>query len=124
MGIAKKGKRKLHHHGVEYFWWVGDDFEGYTGHQLEVTVATDDKNFLVKYYIDQQENYFVTVLGSNFPAAKTGGTWKRFSSPKFGATNIFTPKNITDLIDWCLDSTKILVEVDYRGTPLNNTLRI
>lgn len=34
MGIAKKGKRKLIHNEIDYYWWVGDDYEGPTGHEI------------------------------------------------------------------------------------------
>ena len=120
MGIAKKGKRKLIHKGVEYYWWIGDDFEGPTGHEIEVTVSTENKKFLVKYYINQREKHFVTVLGAQFGGnIETGGTWKRFASPKFGEVTIFTPKNVVELIDWCLEETEYRVQVDYNGNPIN-----
>ena len=120
MGIAKKGKPKLVHNDVEYYWWVGDDFEGPTGHEIEVTVSTEDKEFLVKYYINQRDNYFVTVVGKKFGGnVKTGGTWKRFASPKFGELSSFTPKNVVELIDWCLENSDARKLVDYRGNPIN-----
>jgi hypothetical protein len=33
-----------------------------TGHEIEVTVSSEDKEFLVKYYINQRESHFVTVF--------------------------------------------------------------
>jgi len=119
MGIAKKGKRKLTHNDTEYYWWVADDYNGATGHQLCVTVSTEDKKFLVKYHIHQTDNFYVTVLGTKFSeSVRTGGTWKRFASPKFGDTSRFTPKNVVDLIDWCNDQSKELIELDYQGNPI------
>lgn len=117
VGIAKKGKRKLLHDGCEYFWWVEDDFDGYaTGHSLVVTVVSEDKKFLVKYYIDQRENYFVTVLGSRFASnIQISKNWKRFSCPKFGENRLFKPNDVVDLINWSLNPSIEKREVNYLG---------
>ncbi len=121
MGIAKKGKRKLVHDGDDYFWWVEDDFEGHTGHSLIVTVSSEDKKFLVKYYIDQRDRFVVTVLGARFCAnIETGRVWKRFSSPQFGNTGMFTPKDVVSLIRWSLSSSVKKIEVDYQGKVVAN----
>lgn len=120
MALAKKGKRKIVFNQEEYYWWVEDNFDGSNGHQVEVTVATDDKQFLVKYYLDQRENFFVTVLGPKFSVdIVTGECWKRFASPKFGESKLFTPKNVSELLEWCLDPKKVLIEVDFKGDRLN-----
>lgn len=121
MGISKKGKRKLKHLGEQFYWWVSDDFEGFTGHSIVVTVVSEDKKFLVKYSIDQRDNYFVTVLGSRFESGlQTGGVFKRFRSPKLGETNTFTPKDVVALIDWSLDKSAEKIEVDYKSQIIKN----
>ena len=113
MGISKKRKRKLVHDNCEYFWWVEDDFNGHTGHSLLVTVASADKKFLVKYYMDQRENYFITVLGSRFASnAHISSNHKRFSCHKFSGNSLFTPQNVVDLINWSLNPSIEKLEVN------------
>ena len=123
MAISKKGKRKIVTSGVTYYWYVEPDFDPYTGHSLLVTIISEDKQFLIKYYIAQcKDNFFLTVLGSKFSeGTNTGGVYKRFMCPKFGEEGIFTPKDVVKLIEWCLNPNAEKIEVDYLGKKLNNT---
>lgn len=122
MGIAKKGKRKIVQNTDTYYWWVEDDFDGHTGHSILVTVASEDKKFLVKYYVNQLDAPpFLTVIGKRFSGkTETGGRYKRFLCPHFTEQNIVTPKNIDAIIKWCMDSSNKLIEVDYLGRELSN----
>ncbi|MBU2714193.1 hypothetical protein [Zooshikella harenae] len=118
MAISKKNRRTLIHKGIKYLWWIIDEFDPYTGDSLLVTVASEDKKFIVKYYINQAHNgrRFLTVIGPEFSCDTiTGGVWKRFACPKFEEERIFKPKSVVKLIDWCLDPKLDKVEVDYLG---------
>ena len=76
---------------------------------LEVTVSSESKRFLVKYYIDQiDEDRHLVVLGKEFYGVEeTGGVYKRFRCPEFGPNLIFTPKNMVELISWCKDPKNV-----------------
>jgi len=50
MGIAKKGRRKLTVAGRLFIWYVAEDDDSA---DLVLTVASEDKSFIVKYHLGQ-----------------------------------------------------------------------
>lgn len=103
MGIATKGKRKIVVNNENYFWWVNDDYDPDTGHSFLTTIASEDKRFLVKYYVDQRHNApSITVYGPRFPRQVETNGDQKISCPKFNESFSITPQNIRSIINWCL----------------------
>ncbi len=120
MAVSTRGKRKIVHKNDTYYWWVDEDYDCQTGHFLLVTVVSEDKTFLVKYYINQTTKRFLTVLGHNFTVNNTSDRgWKWFACPQFGEVQIFKPKNVINLIDWCLDAKAPKIRVGRNGNKLD-----
>lgn len=120
MGIATKNRRKIIFEKQEFYWWVKPEYDRYAG-MLEISIASKNKKFLVKYYaIQQQEtNRYISVIGSEFPGLeKMGINSNRFICPDFVKTfenHGIGPKNIKSILAWCLDSERDLVPVNHKG---------
>ena len=121
MGIGKKNKRKIVVDDSEYFWYVAEDYEVIDlGTDKTLTVASEDKKFIVHYPINQNhkgENHII-VLGKVFGGnGSWGSTWQRVACPKWENENIITPSSVEKLIRWSL-SEKNNVFVDYLGNKI------
>jgi hypothetical protein len=123
MGIASKNKRKITFRKKKFYWWIKAEFDG-SGGMLEVNIASEDKKFLIKYYVVQEQkiNRHITVIGSEFPGLeRKEGNWKRFICPDFVSTfenHGIGPKNIEYILTWCFDPEKKLIPVNYEGVIL------
>jgi hypothetical protein len=116
MAIAKKYRRKLVVGKRLFVWWVREiQPEDWIGPVL--TVASDDKRFLIRYYLGQKEEHrFLVVLGREFPGlADAGGCWIRVLCPRWETGPQIRPSDVRRLIDWCLFSERRLTRVDWRG---------
>jgi hypothetical protein len=116
MGIRKKYRRKLIVGERLFLWWVREiQPEDWLGPVL--TVASDDKRFLVRYYLGQPESHrFLVVIGSEFPGLPdAGGCWIRVLCPKWESGPSIRPSDVRCLIDWCSTTERPLVRVDWRG---------
>jgi hypothetical protein len=129
MGIAKKYRRRLVIGERLFLWWVREiQPEDWIGPVL--TIASDDKRFLVRYYLGQnEEQRFLVVLGPEFPGLPdAGGCWIRVRCPQWEAGSSIKPSDVRRLIDWCLFGARQLERVDWRGhllpceEPPNNSL--
>jgi len=126
MGIALKNKRKINFLEKKFFWWVKPEFDG-NGGMLEISIATDDKRFLVKYFAvqKQQGKRYLIVIGSEFPGLKKKtGNCERFACPDFipmWNNQGIGPKNIKSILEWCYDLNKVLIPVDHKGKQIGES---
>lgn len=116
MSVSAKGRRRLEVDGHSYLWWVGFDEDAVS---LTLTVASEDKQLLVRYaLIQSDEERHVVVLGRRFRSETYSGPWRRFRCPAFGKHETVTPKDVAALVRWCTTSTDTLIEVDWNGIEL------
>jgi hypothetical protein len=118
MGIATKGKHKIMVRERSYLWWVADEYDE-PGQSL--TVVSCDKHFYVKYKLAQPrpERAFVVVVGRDFAGVpEAGGRWVRIRTPQWEHVSSITPSFVRRLIDWSMDTGKVVERVDYVGQPL------
>ncbi len=119
MGIAKKRKRKIIVNDSEFYWYVAEDYESLdlgTIHAL--TIASDDKKFIVKYPVQQKNgtHRFLIVLGKKFGGTgKWGDSWQRVKCPIWEVSECISPKIVREIILWSL-SKKEIIFVDYKGS--------
>lgn len=100
MAIAKKGKRKIIVQDMEFYWWADGDFDSSQGHILQVTVVSEDKQFLIKYHNDKNCS-FIQFIHSQF--IQRDLTQNRYlTCPQFGTNTLCNPKDVSELIKWCL----------------------
>lgn len=114
MGIAKKNRRKLVFKNQYYYWWVKDEFDG-DGGMLSINVVSENKSFLIKYYVIQNQSVdrYITVIGKTFLGIerKTGNSLK-FICPDFipNVTHAgISSKDVISILEWCYDTTKDLI---------------
>jgi hypothetical protein len=116
MTISAKGRRRLEVDGNAYLWWVQEELDCF-GHAL--TVASDDKHFLVRYtLIQSDEHRHVVVLGRRFRNETRGGAWRRYRCFAVGTHETVTPKDVAAFVRWCTTGTDALIEVDWNGVEL------
>ena len=117
MGVSKKGKRKLVHRNVEYYWYmkITDDWM-YAYNKPQLHIVSEDKKLLISYQPKQQnENPFLLLKGENIPGVTEPlRSWRRVKVPEWKDDEI-TPGFVSALLDWCYDETKQVVLVDYLG---------
>lgn len=106
MAISKKNRRIIKYNGQNFLWWVDDDFDG-KGNMLGVSIASEDKKFLIKHFAIQKNSHdsYLSVIGQYFPGLhrKTGNAVE-LSCPDFSnslVNNAVTSKTIKDILDWC-----------------------
>ena len=121
MSISTKNRRKLIFGEREFVWYVKEDSDSA---DMVLHVASRDKQFIVLYHLRQpSETRFLTVLGKRFSGLPdAGGVWIRVLCPEFETNFIVTPRNVRDLIEWCLSDKRELVRVDWLGRPLKSEL--
>jgi len=119
MTISAKGRRRIDVNGRSYLWWVAECEDDFVGAGALRVVSTD-KKFLVRYGVVQpEESRHIVVIGSEFRGLPNlGGRWRRFRCPQFGTFESVTPKDVADLIRWCISPGESVTEIDYRGLPL------
>lgn len=117
MAITTKRRRKLQVHGREFVWWVASDDESFGVPTL--SICSTDKKFLIRYALGQPEDRrHVVVLGPEFPPlTDAGGVWIRLRPPRWD-DEIVTPGLVREIIEWGLDSAKIVVRVNWLGATL------
>jgi hypothetical protein len=115
MAISAKGRRRIQVDGVRYLWWVRSDLEDDFLGQPALTVASPDRQLLVRYGLGQpDESRHVVVLGPKFRGiAGLGGQWRRFRCPAFGTAALVTPRDVAACIRWCGAEEAATIEVDY-----------
>jgi hypothetical protein len=115
MAVATKNRRKITVGDRRYVWYVAEDDEA-AGKVLQV--ISEDKQFIVKYQLDQPRgDEYIVILGRLFAGASTGGPWRRFLCPRFGASTV-TSRNVRQLIEWCLDERLKRQEIEWRSQPI------
>ncbi len=50
---------------------------------------------------------------------KVEGLTRRYLSPQFGSSEMFTPRDVRALIEWCGTNLGEAVEIDWRGEVLD-----
>jgi hypothetical protein len=106
MAISKKNRRTIKYKGQNFLWWVDDDFDG-IGNMLSVSIASEDKKFLIKHFTvhNNPAESYLSVIGQYFPGLKTKkGNSVKLSCPDFSDSfvkNAITPKTVRDILDWC-----------------------
>ena len=117
MAISTHRRRRIQIDGIQYLWWVVTDFEEEFFTQPKLTVASRDRQLLVRYCLQQsQETRYLVVLGPQFRGIPgLGGPWRRFRCPSFGDSSMLLPKDVANLVRWCTETGQATTEVDYRG---------
>ena len=120
MAISTAKRRRMTVDDQTYVWWVVDDEEA-CGKSV-LTVASPDKQFLVKFQLVQAEaRRHVVVLGRRFRSrTDCGGCWRRFRCPQFGTGDSVTPKDVAALVRWCNLDANGVIEVDWQGTDISS----
>ena len=117
MGARKKGRHKLDVEGRAFIWYVkpDDDSAAFILH-----VLSDDKRFIVRYELLQQEaRRHLTVIGKEFGRVSgTGNCWRRFRCPGWEKDGVITPSSVRNLVDWSQQTNVATQEVDCAGLPL------
>ena len=116
MAVALKKKRKIVVQGRTFYWCVKDDPDGLF---RKLSILSPDKKFIVQYALCRSESHwhppFVEVLGSEFGGLESAGVWRRVRTPTWDDYTGITPGFVRRFIEWCLDSEKEVVRVDWRG---------
>jgi hypothetical protein len=129
MSVAKRKRRKITVNGRPYVWYLRDDrllgeYRLPDGRLMmlmfEAHIISEDKKFNVSYVFSQQglPEPFVPrlfVLGRDFPGLASPGKW--IETPRWDDSKV-SAQFIHDLIAWCMDENKKIVEVDKYGKPL------
>jgi hypothetical protein len=126
MAIAPKGKRKIVVRGRTFYWCVKADPDSLF---LKLSVLSPDKKFIVQYALGQSRSQalgwtkdwhppFVEVLGGEFGGLEPAGVWQRVRTPAWDEDATITPAFVRRFIDWCLDTEKEVVRVDWQGQVL------
>lgn len=116
MAVRKKGRRKLTVGDRRFVWWVGEsEPDCWIGEAL--TVASEDGQFFVRYYLGQRSvRRFLVIQGREFAGLPdAGGCWIRVQCPEWDAGGIVRPSDVRRLIDWSLSADSPRVRVSYRG---------
>ncbi len=126
MAVARKGKRRISVNRTTYFWYVAGDWDSFpywvTGNPHAVNIVSEDKRLIVRYHLGQQdsEGRHITVIGQLLEGARHSGQWRRFRCPAWCDGDIVRPGDVRAIIEWCLDKTRPLIEVDWNGEPISH----
>jgi hypothetical protein len=127
MGVAKKNRRTIVVNERNYFWYIAEDVENFPVEVMPnlyaLNVISEDKKFVVRYHLGQKDpsTRHLIVIGEEFVGQDCRGPCRRFRCPRWGSENRVTPKHVRAAIEWCLAENKEIVEVDYRGRPIDNS---
>lgn len=122
VGVSKKNRRKFTYKNRIFYWSVREALDE---DRLELSIISEDKHFIVHYFLGQRdknhlfvpENPFITVIGKEFKGfPNMGHTYKRFIVPNWEDITV-TPKLVEEILDWCFKEEPVQ-EVDFRGTLL------
>ena len=130
MSISKRGRRKITVNDRLYVWFITDREELGLYRLPDNTllllyhllhIISDDKKFHVTYAMGQHdlpEPYLphLCVIGREFPHLLKAGAY--VATPCWDDYNV-TPRFVREIILWCLDENKSVVEVDRRGKALD-----
>lgn len=106
MAISKKSRRTIKYKGQDFLWWLDNDFDG-IGNMLSVSIASEDKKFLIKHFAvhNNPAEGYLSVVGQYFPGVETKtGNSVKLSCPDFSDSfvdNAVTPRTIKKILDWC-----------------------
>ena len=116
MTIRKKNRRKIVVASRKFVWWVCD-METDWAFGPTLTVASEDKRFIVRRYLTHtSEPSYLVVIGSEFPGLTgAGGCWRRVQCPVWKDSPMITPIQVRQLIEWCLSEDRSLIEIDWQG---------
>ena len=125
MGVSKKNKRKFTYSDQLYYWLVAPTFDE-NGSQLAITIGSENKKFLIEYYVFQQhvENRHIIVKGEFFPKLENTASWQRIKCPMLvdiADNQIVSSKHIKQVLDWCFDLNKEIHVVDVNGELISAT---
>src|SRR5215212_2377743 len=114
MAIRRKYRRRLEVDGRQFLWCVRqvqpEDWPGFT-----LIVTTEEKRFLVHYYLGQAEQArHLTVIGPEFAGASVARRgYRGVRCPEWQRTASLQPVDVVRLIRWCLDPERPLIDVDW-----------
>lgn len=116
MAISAKWRRRIEVDGTRYLWWVTETLEDDFFGSLALTIASENRQLLVRYGLSQDDEHrFVVVMGPAFQGVPgLGGPWRRFRCPSVGTSSRVSPKDVASFIRWCLTPGDPPVEVSYR----------
>ena len=114
MAVRKRGRRRIVVNNRLFLWWVQEDNDS---PNLVLYVVSQDKQFLVQYYLGYpEETCHLIVIGKEFGGlTDIGGIWRRFRCPQWEASGAITPSSVRSLILWSLSMEEARIEVDWRG---------
>ncbi|MFC9895858.1 hypothetical protein ACFVMC_19395 [Nocardia sp. NPDC127579] len=106
MAISKKGRRRIVVGGREYLWWVRTDWTSHpTPGRPTLTVASEDRRFMVRYVLHQShERRHLIVVGREFRGTDRPGPHRYYPCPAFGPATEFRPAHVAELIGWCTEA--------------------
>lgn len=118
MGISTKNRRRLIVDNQPYLWWVATNDSYYLNPGDPVlTVATENRQFFVRYGLFQSDESRHLVVSTMVPGVVTA-SGNRFQCPAFGTTDSIRPTDVAALVRWCLRTDNPPVKVDFAGQPL------
>jgi hypothetical protein len=115
--ISKKNKRKIRVNNTDFWWWINPEFSP-QGDMLSINVATEDKKFLIRYFVVHADNGSsqIQVIGEYFPGLqKKSGNSQYILCPRFmikPGEKAVTPKLVAEIVSWCFDAGR-------SGSPVN-----
>ena len=115
MGISKKGRHKFDFNGVQYLWWVREDYETYSpGNFLHVYIARCDKQLVIAFQLGQSPDTCHLTIQHDGQSS----CWRRLRCPVFDQGPSFTPRNVRTLLEWFTEYSGDAEEVNYLGLSL------
>src|SRR5262245_44999593 len=114
MAVLKKGRRRVIVDNRIFLWWIQEDRDCL---QHVLHVLSEDKQFLVQYYLGyREESSHLIVIGKDFGGLLDKGNPRhRFRCPKWDASGAITPGSVRSLIQWSLSINEARIEVDRYG---------
>lgn len=108
MAISKRKRRKIVYEDAAFLWWVEPLIDD-SGNMLRISIASENKKFVVKYYAVQAQpaQSFMTILGTGFPTLqRKSGQAINIPCPDFSLhieDKGISPKMIKEILKWCFE---------------------
>ncbi|NOQ72471.1 MAG: hypothetical protein GQ574_10745 [Crocinitomix sp.] len=118
MAISKKNKNRVTINGIEYLWWVFDEYDQTEFDGIQIKVVCSDQTHFFKYGLQERESNRKVVL-----ALRDYAKLVHLSSPpKFeNEDGIITKSGIIRLIKWCKnEGHQIQYALDGKNNGLTN----